>query len=98
MAATRELIPATKVAQSICLVRGQKVMLDFELAHLYGVRTKALNPAVKRHRHRFPRDFMFQLTAAEMSNLKSQFVTSRNPTADEFTHGNRSQFVTGSLK
>ena len=73
-------------------------MLDFELAHLYGVRTKALNQAVKRHRHRFPGDFMFQLSAAEMSNLKSQFVTSSNPMTDEFTQNNRSQFVTGSLK
>jgi hypothetical protein len=88
MPVKRELIPVGRIAQSICVVRGQKVMLDFELAHLYGVQTKALNQAVKRNRDRFPGDFMFRLTADEMSKL----------VAGGFTQGNRSQFVTGSLK
>jgi hypothetical protein len=64
------------VEQRIYLARGQKVMLDRDLAELYGVETKALNQAVKRNRDRFPSDFMFQLTAAETQVLRSQFVTS----------------------
>jgi hypothetical protein len=57
-------------------IRGQKVMLDFDLARLYQVETKVLNQAVKRNRKRFPSDFMFQLDSKEVANLKSQFVTS----------------------
>ena len=57
-------------------IRGQKVMLDFDLARLYQVETKALNQAVKRNAERFPSDFMFRLTAEEMLNMRSQFVTS----------------------
>lgn len=57
-------------------IRGQKVMLDFDLAALYGVETRVLNQAVKRNKGRFPKDFMFQLTRQELTNLKSQFVTS----------------------
>ncbi|MFZ1218863.1 MAG: ORF6N domain-containing protein [Chthoniobacterales bacterium] len=99
MGRTCALIPAGRIAQSIHLLRGQKVMLDFDLAHLYGVTTKALNQAVKRNRKRFPEDFMFRLTAEEMSDLKSQFVTSSQQRAGkQATTGNRSQFVTGSLK
>jgi hypothetical protein len=60
----------------ILLVRGQKVMLDADLASLYGVMTKALVQAVKRNQARFPRDFMFQLTEQEVANLRSQIVTS----------------------
>ncbi len=66
-------------------------MLDFDLAQLYGVPTKALNQAVKRNRNRFPKDFMFQLTATEANRLKSQIVTLE----DERVSGNRSQTVTG---
>lgn len=55
---------------------GQKVLLDADLAELYGVETKVLLQAVKRNRERFPEDFMFQLTAEEFGNLRSQFVTS----------------------
>jgi ORF6N domain-containing protein len=73
----KELIPADRIVQSIHLLRGQKVILDAELAQLYGVTAKVLNQAVKRNRERFPDDFMFRLTAREMSNLNwSQFVTS----------------------
>jgi hypothetical protein len=57
-------------------IRGEKVMLASGLAEIYGVETRALNQAVKRNPTRFPSRFMFQLTAEEVSNLKSQFVTS----------------------
>lgn len=56
-------------------VRGQKVMLDFDLALLYNVETRVLNQAVKRNISRFPEDFMFQLTLEELENMSSQFVT-----------------------
>lgn len=70
------LVPVESIAQSILLLRGQKVLLDADLAELYGVETKVLLQAVKRNRERFPEDFMFQLTADEFGNLRSQFVTS----------------------
>ncbi len=57
-------------------VRGQKVILDADLAQLYEVPTKVFNQALKRHANRFPRDFLFELTLKEWSNLRSQFVTS----------------------
>ena len=57
-------------------IRGKKIMLDKDLARLYGVETKVLNQAVKRNIKRFPEDFMFQLSLEEYSNLKSQIVTS----------------------
>ena len=56
-------------------IRGQKVMLDFDLAELYEVETKALNQAVKRNSERFPKDFMFRLTIEEWQEMRSQFVT-----------------------
>ena len=60
-------------------IRGQKVMLDFDLAEMYEVETRALNQAVKRNIERFPEDFMFQLAKDEWQNMSSQFVmTSRN--------------------
>lgn len=59
-------------------IRGQKVMLDFDLANLYGVETKALNQSVKRNIERFPVDFMFQLTKGEFEIWKSQTVTSNS--------------------
>ena len=94
---SKEIVPASRIAQSIHLLRGQKVMLDFDLAALYGVTTKALNQAVKRNRVRFPEDFMFQLSAEEASNLRSQFVTSSLQSFDnQRISANRSQFVTGS--
>lgn len=60
----------------IYLIRNQKVMLDEDLAELYGVETKKLNQQVSRNPDRFPEDFMFKLTGDEFENLKSQFVTS----------------------
>jgi phage regulator Rha-like protein len=66
----------TIIRQKIFDIRGQQVMLDFDLAALYGVETKVLNQAVKRNADRFPKDFMFQLSKKEFENLKSQIVTS----------------------
>lgn len=63
------------IAKSIYLIRGQKVLLDEDLARLYQVRTKALVQAVKRNMGRFPEDFMFQLTIEEYTALRSQIVT-----------------------
>jgi hypothetical protein len=95
----RELIPAARIAQSIHFLRGQKVMLDFDLAALYGVAAKVLNQAVKRNRDRFPNDFMFRLTASETAHLRSQFVPSGSQAIENKRIAtNRSQFVTGSLK
>jgi len=64
------------IVEKIYLIRGQKVMLDRDLAELYGVETRVLNQAVRRNMKRFPEDFMFQLTKEEMGNWMSQFVTS----------------------
>ncbi len=70
-------IPAERIERRILLVRGQKVLLDFQLAELYEVGTKALNQAVKRNLDRFPEDFMFQLSEEEAEPvLRSQIVTS----------------------
>ncbi|MCL2289412.1 MAG: ORF6N domain-containing protein [Bacteroidetes bacterium] len=65
------------IKNKICEIRGMKVMLDFDLAELYGVETKVLNQSVKRNIDRFPLDFMFQLTNQEFASLRSQIVTSR---------------------
>jgi hypothetical protein len=70
------LIPVETIEKTIYLIRGQKVMLDADLASLYQVTTKALNQAVRRNRERFPNDFMFQLTTKELEELnRSQIVT-----------------------
>jgi phage regulator Rha-like protein len=70
-----QLIPSERIERCIYLIRGQKVMLDGELAALYGVETKVLNRAVKRNLDRFPVDFMFQLSAEEAESLRCQFGT-----------------------
>jgi len=64
------------ITSAILTIRNQKVLLDEDLARIYGVPTKALNRAIKRNLKRFPADFMFQLTSVEFENLKSQFATS----------------------
>lgn len=69
-------VSTEQLENQIYIVRGQRVMLDSDLATLYGVQTKVLNQAVKRNAGRFPEDFAFQLTLQEFTNLKSQFVTS----------------------
>ena len=66
------------VERKIYLIRGHKVMIDVDLAELYGVATRELNQQVQRNRRRFPDDFMFQLTKQEAENLRSQFVISRS--------------------
>ena len=71
-------VPQEVIANKIYFIRGKKVMLDRDLAELYGVLTKALNQAVKRNPERFPGDFMFQLTKEETKNWKSQIVTSNS--------------------
>ncbi len=70
------LLTLDLVERKIYVVRGQKVMLDNDLALLYGVTTKRLNEQVKRNISRFPEDFMFQLTTDELDNLRSQIATS----------------------
>jgi len=69
----KDLIPTERIEQAILLIRGQKVMLDVDLAKLYGVTTFNLNKAVKRNLDRFPEDFMFQLNYQEVRNLIFQF-------------------------
>ncbi len=69
-------IPLERIASSILVVRGHKVLLDADLATLYGVTTKRLNEQVRRNRERFPEDFVFQLAQDEHEALRSQFATS----------------------
>jgi len=69
-------VPGEVIERRIYLIRGQKVLLDADLAELYQVETKNLNKAVKRNLDRFPPDFMFQLTKQEAAALRSQFVAS----------------------
>ena len=71
-----DLISVDSITKRIYHIRGQKVMLDRDLAELYGVKTKALKQAVSRNIDRFPKDFMFVLTNQEVRNLRSQLVTS----------------------
>jgi hypothetical protein len=73
---SNSLVPAERIEKSILLIRRQKVILDADLAELYGVETRSLVQAVKRNIERFPEDFMFQLTAEEFASLRSQTVTS----------------------
>ena len=74
------LVLSERITQSIFLIRDQKVMLDEDLARLYGVETRTLIQAVKRHQDRFPRDFMFRLTKSEEQRLRSQIVISNDQT------------------
>ncbi|MBI4191049.1 MAG: ORF6N domain-containing protein [Betaproteobacteria bacterium] len=92
-------LPHEALEPLIFTIRGHRVMLDADLARLYGVNTKRLNEAFKRNRQRFPDDFAFQLTAAEFANLRSQIATSRRQPDD--LHGdimNWSQFATSSSR
>jgi hypothetical protein len=67
----KEIVPVNQIAYRIRQLRGEKVLLDYDLAALYGVAVKALNQAVKRNQQRFPSDFMFQLTDEEAAFLRS---------------------------
>ena len=73
----QQLPVENNVESLIRVIRGQQVMLDRDLAELYGVETRRLNEQVKRNIERFPEDFMFQLTPNEFDNLKSQIATSK---------------------
>ncbi len=70
------LLPLEAITQRIVVLREQKVLIDADLAALYGVETRRLNEQVRRNRARFPEDFIFELSAEEFANLKSQFATS----------------------
>src|SRR3954468_5737930 len=72
---SKPFVPTAPIRERILLLRGAKVLLDRDLAALYGVETRALNQAVKRNAHRFPADFMFTLSRSEIGGI-SQFVTS----------------------
>jgi hypothetical protein len=85
------------IQQKIFEIRGQKVMLDFDLAALYEVETRVFNQAVKRNIESFPSDFMFRLTRKEWSSMRSQFVTSYIQTNDTQAT-NSSQIVMSSRK
>jgi len=71
-------IPEEVVMSKIYEIRGEKVMIDRDLAELYGVETKVLKQAVRRNAHRFPEDFMFEMTKEEFQNWRSQIVTSKS--------------------
>ena len=73
-----DIIKQYIIEKKIFLIRGLSVMLDRDLAELYGVETRVLNQAVRRNKERFPMDFMFQLTKEEMNNWKSQIVISNS--------------------
>jgi len=77
MSKDKSLIPIERIEELILLIRGHKVMLDSDLAELYGVTTKRLNEQVRRNLSRFPEDFMFKLTESEAHLLRSQFATSK---------------------
>jgi len=108
---TNKVVPVQQVESLIYLLRGQKVMLDSDLAALYGVPTKVFNQAVRRNRERFPEDFMFQLSEEEFERMmRSQIVTASESNSSQIVMSsaenplksgqslalNQSQFVTGS--
>ncbi len=92
MAAKKTGVANEPLEPLIFSIRGHRVILDADLARLYGVSTRVLNQGVRRNSHRFPDDFAFQLTATEAADLRSQFADLKTDT------GNRSQTVTGSQK
>jgi hypothetical protein len=92
MRADNSIVPVERVERCIFVVRGQKVILDADLARFYGVPTKRLNEAVKRNAERFPVDFAVQLTAEEFADLRSQFATS------SYNDRMRSQIATASKR
>jgi hypothetical protein len=87
---SKSLVPVEQIDGMIHTIRGVRVMLDRDLAKIYGVATFRFNEAIKRNRHRFPPDFMFQLTRKEFDSLKSQNAISKL--------GNSSQFAMSSGK
>jgi hypothetical protein len=79
MASAKALVPTEDITRAILVLRGHRVLLDAELAALYGVTTKRFNEQVRRNRKRFPEDFMLQLNAPEAAALRSQIATSNAP-------------------
>ena len=88
MTTSKSIAPVKPIESLIRIIRRQRVILDADLARVYGVTTKVLNQAVKRNAQRFPSDFMFVLRNQEVANLRSQIVTSSSGKM-------RSQFATG---
>ena len=72
-----ETVPVEIITKKILIIRGRKVILDRDIAELYGVETRVINQAVRRNINRFPKDFMFQLSKKEFENWKSQIVISK---------------------
>jgi hypothetical protein len=97
---SKEIVPVNQIAHRIRQLRGEKVLLDYDLAALYGVAVKVLNQAVKRNQQRFPSDFMFQLTDEEAAFLRSlsSSVQDRKVAQRQEATTNWSQFVTSSPK
>ena len=92
-----KIIPDETIIRKIYVLRGQKVMLDFDIAALYEVETKRLNEQVKRNAERFPDDFMFRLTSKEWQNMRSQFATASPEIVEkQQTKNMRSQIATAS--
>jgi hypothetical protein len=80
------LVPVEHITRAILVLRGHRVLLDAELAALYGVTTKRFNEQVRRNRERFPADFMFQLNAEEAEGLRSQNATLKEVGADSIAN------------
>ena len=87
------LVPIERIESKIYLIRGQRVMLNFDLAALYGVETRALNQAVLRNIDRFPQDFMFQLTWEELKSLRSQYVILKNAVGESGKRGRHIKYL-----
>lgn len=99
MSSRKKPVAPDTLAPLIVVIRNQRVILDADLARLYGVQTKRFNEAFKRNRQRFPDDFAFQLTTAEFNNLRSQIVTSSSqPFESTGANQNWSQFATSSSR
>lgn len=87
MGRSKELLPADTIYNRVYMIRGQQVMLDYDLAEIYGYEVKRLNEQVKNNISRFPEDFMFQLTKRELEDLRSNFTTTNiNPMSRSLPH------------
>jgi hypothetical protein len=80
---SKSLVPIEQIDEMIRTIRGVRVMLDRDLAKIYGVPTFRFNEAIKRNRHRFPPDFMFQLTGEEFNSLRSQIAMSKRKNSSQ---------------
>jgi len=86
MAQENLMLPDEVIISKIYFIRMQKIMIDRDLAELYGIETKRLKEAVKRNIDRFPEDFMFEMTKDEFKNWRTQFATSKSDTMGSFIH------------